>query len=291
MALLSLPHRSRTAHKGTSGRILIVAGSRGMVGAGILTALGAVKAGAGLVRLATVEDQFDGAAKRIPLEVTLTGLPNDRRGRLHARAASKLNNLIKTFRPDVIAIGPGLGVSASIKKSVLFLMKTFSGPLVIDADGLNVLSVSDLKKRRPGSLVITPHPGELGKLFGVSARTINGDRHLWVKKAAQLFNCVCLLKGAGTLISDGKKVLKNSTGNAAMASGGTGDVLTGVIAALWGQQSHKNFEEGLASAYLGAYLHGRAGDMCMRSSGLSIQASTLADTIPKAINELKRRRT
>lgn len=263
------PKRSPNAHKGSVGRIFILAGSKGMVGAAVLTSLGAVKAGAGLVRLGTVRSQIVVAAKRVPLEVTVGGFSE-----------------IKKFRPNVVAIGPGLGISASARAIVENVLKTQQA-VVADADALNVMAESQRPIKKLGALVMTPHPGELARLLNKSTKQIQDDRAKFVKEAARRFNGVCLLKGAGTLISDGRQVLKNTTGTPAMASGGMGDLLTGMIAALWGQMPQKNLESALQAAALGAFIHGKAGEMCAKAEGgFSVQASMVANYISSAIKNL-----
>jgi NAD(P)H-hydrate epimerase len=157
--------------------------------------------------------------------------------------------------------------------------------LVLDADGLNAFKEApSLLERHKAPLIITPHAGELGRLLGVSFKRIQSDRERWATHAARRFRCVCLLKGAGTLVTDGKKVWKNTTGNPAMASGGMGDVLTGLIAGLWGQMDFADGKEALQAAALGAFIHGRAGDLAVRSlSQTRLVASQLAGFIPRAL--------
>lgn len=280
-----IPRRNSSAHKGNCGRILIVAGSRGMVGAGVLASMGAVKGGAGLVRVATVKSQQIVAAKRAPLEVTTIGFSEDSKGFLSAKAWEELKKAIRNFHPDVIAVGPGLGTSVHVARFVKNILFKLDIPVVLDADGLNVLTARDLEKPRSAPLIITPHPGECGKLFGRTADQINQNRIVWAHRASKEWSCVCVLKGAHTLISSGKGLAVNTTGNSKMASGGMGDVLTGLVAAIWGQ--NQNFQEtGFHSAATAVYLHGLAGDLAAKEAGLSVQASTVAEFIPKALRKI-----
>jgi hydroxyethylthiazole kinase-like uncharacterized protein yjeF len=279
-----LPHRRSTAHKGSVGRVYIMAGSRGMIGASILAALGAVKGGAGLVRLGVPKSLATTAARRAPLEVTIDALPEDRTGKIDGGKFSVINRLLAKYSPDVVAIGPGLGVSPGVHRLVkkIFSLKT---ALVLDADALNVLA--PLRGGLPsGRRVVTPHPGELSRLIGAPVSAIQKNRLKAAAAGAEKIGGVCLLKGSGTVVSDGQKIFINTTGNPQMASGGMGDLLTGLIAALWGQMEES---KGLQAAALGAYLHGLAGDLADRKrGGLSLMASEVAREIPAATNLLRR---
>lgn len=280
------PARSKDANKGSVGRIFIIAGSKGMVGAGVLSAFGAMRAGAGLVRLATVKSQQPVAARRVPLEVTTQGLPEESRGTLSAGAWREIRKTIRKFKPHVLAAGPGFGVSKSVRGLVQKLIRQNRIPIVLDADGLNVLSGK--KGIRPSCpLIMTPHPGELSGLLGVSIKQIQSDRKKYVLMAAKRFHCVCVLKGAGTLISDGKTVWKNGTGNPGMASGGTGDVLTGMIAAFRAQLGR---EKALEAACLGVYLHGLAGDLAAgKLTQSAMLASDMIECLPAAIKRISKK--
>ncbi len=286
-----LPRRRRDVHKGDCGRMNNIAGSRGMAGAGILSAGGAVRAGAGLVRLATVKSQQAVAAKRAPLEVTTQGLPETKSGRLSPAAWRTIARAIKKeFRPHVVAAGPGLGQSPGVRTVVLGLLKT-PVPLVLDADGLNALAglpaVAGRASGGRAAAVFTPHEGEISHLLGWPVGRVKGDRVGAAVSAARRFGCVCLLKGAGTIVTDGRDIWKNTTGNPGLASGGTGDVLTGIIAALWGQMEFRGPSEGLKAAALGAYLHGLAGDVAMRKRGApSLLATDVIEFLPAAMKIL-----
>lgn len=282
--------RPRNAHKGSSGRVLIIAGSRGMAGAGILCAMGAVRAGAGLVRLGIVESQQVVAAKRAPLEVTTQALPEDGQGRISSRAGAAIKKTISNFKPHVIAVGPGLGVTPAVKKIVQELVYRARLPVVLDADGLNVLAKSKVSRKFFAPVVMTPHAGELARLLHSKPGLINQAHEKMALLAARTYGGVCLLKGSGTVITDGQMVWKNTTGNPAMASGGMGDVLTGIIAALWAERLAGNLSaknSGLVAAALGAFLHGLAGDLAVKKfPERSLLASDLAESLPNAFQKI-----
>lgn len=237
-----------------------------MTGAAVLCALGAVRSGAGLVRVATTPGLQSIISKRAPLEVTSVG----------ASTWPQIKKVLKSWRPHIIACGPGLGLSAQSRRVVKELLARSDIKLVLDADGLNALAKISKPKIRC-EFIMTPHAGELARLLGSTAFQINRDRVSVARNAAMRFKTVCLLKGAGTLVTDGRQVWANPTGNPAMASGGMGDVLTGIIAALWAQ----NPGEPLQAAVLGAYLHGLAGDIASKHfPERSMLASDVAATLP-----------
>ncbi len=283
-----LPARPKNANKGTFGRVLIVAGSRGMAGAAFLAALGAVRSGAGLVRLAIVKSQQAAAVKRLPFEVTTEALPEDRHGRLGAGAKGALRRIVDQYRPTVLVVGPGLGVSTGVRSLVHDLLSKTSLPVVLDADGLNVMTPKMF--HRAGPLIVTPHPGEFSRLTGRTIRDIQRRRAELAFEFARAHKCVCVLKGAGTIVTDGRAVFQNTTGNPGMAKGGTGDVLAGLIGGLWAQ-----FISGsdaavcsLSAAAVGVFLHGMAGDFAaQRFSSRAMLASELANFIGKVFRKIK----
>jgi NAD(P)H-hydrate epimerase len=275
--LPALPPRAPDSHKGDFGRVLIVAGSRGMSGAAVLCATAALRGGAGLVRVATPADILPIVAAGNPCYMTAP-LPGDDQGRLAAGADAELLRLAAAS--DVIAAGPGLGHTPAVGAAVRGLLAGAPGPLVLDADALNVLAgQTDVLRGRAVPPVLTPHPGEFGRLLG---RKVSGDpaerRELAVRFAAE-HGVVLLLKGHGTVVTDGRRVYVNTTGNPGMATGGSGDVLTGLIAALLGQHL-----EPFAAAQLGAHLHGLAGDLARDDLGEpSLIATDLLAYLPRAL--------
>jgi NAD(P)H-hydrate epimerase len=270
----SLPPRAPDSHKGDFGRVLIVAGSRGMSGAAVLCASAALRGGAGLVRVAVPADILAIVAAGNPCYMTAP-LPHDDQGRLAAAAEAGVLSLAATS--DVIAAGPGLGQAPPVAAVVRALLARTTAPLVLDADALNVL-VGQTEGLRGRSVppILTPHPGEFARLLG---RKVSGEpaerRELAARFAAE-HGIVLVLKGHGTVVTDGRRIYVNTTGNPGMATGGSGDVLTGLIAALLGQRL-----EPFAAAQLGVHLHGLAGDLARNELGeTSLIATDLIAYLP-----------
>ncbi len=249
------PHLPRLAdtHKGTYGHVLVCAGSRSMSGAGLLTAKAALRAGSGLVTWAVPDSLLDSLIGHLP-EVMLAALP----GNGHRRqSADALLELMASL--DAAVIGPGLGRFSEDTQWLRTLWEESSVPLVLDADALNMLAEADgcqTWRKRTAPVILTPHPGEMGRLLGISTADVQKDRLEHARRFASLHQLTVVLKGAGTVIAtpDGE-VFVNETGNAGMATGGAGDVLAGVIGSLLAQ--------GLTAtqaACLGVWLHGAAGD-------------------------------
>ncbi len=275
--LPALAPRPADGNKGSFGKVLVVAGNRGMSGAAVLCASAALRGGAGLVYLAVPEGIQPIVASANPCYLT-AGLPQDGEGRL--AAAAPLAGL--AHGKDVIAFGPGLGRSPAITDQLLALVGGVRLPLVIDADGLNALAGrTEALRGRPAPLVLTPHPGEFARLVGTTIPEVQARRQESAVRFAAAHQLVLVLKGQGTVVTDGRRVYTNTTGNPGMATGGTGDVLTGLIAALLGQGL-----EAFAAAQLGVYLHGRAGDLARDEVGeVSLVASDLLAHLPRAFRE------
>lgn len=267
--------------------MFVVAGSKNMMGAAVLSSLGAMRGGAGLVRLGIVESRQRIAAMRAPLEVTTMGLPEDKKGLLSSSALRVIRKAITEFKTDVVAVGPGLGQSPVVKKIVREFLFRDSRPVVLDADGINALADLNIQKKPRAPLIITPHAGEMARLLNTSIRRVMADRVQIAKAAAKKFGCVCLLKGPGTIVTDGKEVFRNTTGNPGMASGGMGDILTGLIAAIWGQMEKRGVKTGLQAAAIAAFVHGRAADLAVRKfSERGLLASDVAAFFPQAFRNL-----
>lgn len=271
--LPTLPTRPADAHKGTFGSVFIVAGSRGMSGAAILSGLGALRGGAGLVTVAVPASIQPVVAGHEPSYLT-AGLPEDDEGRLSSTAIDELKE--KLPKQTAAAFGPGLGQSPGIVELAAELYQHAPLPMVFDADGLNALAQRpDSLSRQPGQpeRILTPHPGEFARLTGTSIAEIQQNRIDTAKAFARKHRIVVLLKGHQTVIADGNVAFLNSTGNSGMATGGTGDVLTGLITALLAQR-----KTALDAARLGAYLHGRAGDL---AAELLSEPGLIASDLPK----------
>lgn len=284
-----VPPRPAVSHKGDYGHVLVVAGSRGMAGAAGLSGLGALRSGAGLVTLA-VPRSIQSTVAAVAPEALTAALPGSA-GRLDARAALAVKRLVARGRFTAFAVGPGLSTAPSVRRALPRVLGAAARlPLVIDADALNCLALlgraraARLLKTRVRPVVITPHPGELARLLGVTRAKVQADRVGHAMKAARMFGAVCLLKGHRTVISDGRAVFVNPTGNPGMAKGGMGDVLTGLIGGLLAQGMGES-----DAACLGAYLHGLAGNLAARRAGrAALLARDLAAALPLASRRLSR---
>ena len=275
--ITKLKPRAADGHKGDFGKICIVAGSLGMSGAAALVGRAALRAGAGLVRVAVPKSILPVVAAIEPC-FTTTALPEDDAGRISAKAAAVLLDLAE--QNDCLAFGPGVGVSSDIKALLKILIAQQDLPIVIDADGLNNLAkMPDWPEQNKAKLILTPHPGEMIRLWTALFRELApSDRKQQAMKLAKRTAAVVVLKGAGTVVSDGEKIYVNNTGNPGMATAGSGDVLTGVIAALLGQ-GMSNFD----AAVLGVYTHGLAGDIAAQKLGqVSMIATDIIDALPDA---------
>ncbi|MCH8965534.1 MAG: NAD(P)H-hydrate dehydratase, partial [Planctomycetes bacterium] len=266
-----LPARPEDAHKGSFGRVLIVAGSRGMSGAASLAGLGALRGGAGLVYVAAPAGIVPIIAAVEPSYLTIP-LPEDASGRLSGDAGGTLKSLAAT--QSAVAIGPGWGQSDELTELACQLYRTVERPMVVDADALNALAKHpDVLSGAKAERILTPHPGEFARLIGSDIAAIQSDRENTAAQFARDHGVVLLLKGSGTVITDGHRLAVNNTGNSGMATGGAGDVLTGLIAALLAQ-GMAAFE----AAQLGAHLHGLAGDLA--ADDLS-QPGLIASDLPR----------
>jgi NAD(P)H-hydrate epimerase len=271
-----LKPRKPDAHKGDFGKVCIIAGSLGMSGAAALAGRAALRAGAGLVRVATPESILPIVAAIEPSFTTIP-LAEDATGRISAKAVNTILDAVN--ENDCIAFGPGVGVSSALRTILETLLSQEKLKLIIDADGLNNLAlIKDWPAKTKASLIVTPHPGEMKRLWsGLLREPLPPERQ---KQAAQLVKrtkTVVVLKGAGTVVTDGQKIYVNKTGNPGMATAGSGDVLTGVMTALLGQ--------GLSSfdaAVLAVYIHGLAGDITAEKIG---QVSLIATDIIDALGE------
>jgi NAD(P)H-hydrate epimerase len=248
-----------------------------MAGAGVLCASAALRGGAGLVTLAVPEEIWPQVAVANPCYLTAS-LPQDQDGRLSDLAEIPLQDLFQSN--TVVALGPGLGRSSAISTLVSAVLTKGNKPLVLDADGLNALgSQTGPLRGRSAPVILTPHPGEFARLLGCDVATVQADRQGLAVQFAADHGLVLVLKGHGSIVTDGRRVYHNRTGNPGMATGGTGDVLTGLIAALLGQGL-----EPFAAAQLGVFLHGLAGDLARDELGeVSLIASDLLQYLPQAI--------
>lgn len=278
-----LPRRSADGHKGRFGHLLLVAGSPGKTGAAALAANAAVRSGCGLVT-AVVPASLN-AVLEVKLTEAMTVPAPDAEGLLTAAAEAIVNARLEACQ--VLAVGPGLGQSRELRQLVRQLVVTGKKPVVVDADGLNLLAgqLDCLKAREGAPLVLTPHPGEMSRLTGLSVAEIEENRFCVARDFAVEYGVVLLLKGARTLVAapDGR-VSINSSGNSGLAAGGSGDVLTGLLGGLLAQGC-----DGYLAAGLAAFLHGRSAELIAAQRGVAgMTATELIDGLPAARHELEK---
>jgi hydroxyethylthiazole kinase-like uncharacterized protein yjeF len=279
--LPSLSRRRPDSNKGSFGKVLATAGSRGMSGAAVLCGSAALRGGAGLVRVATAHELVPIVAGGNPCYMT-AGLPQDGEGRLSLEALGPLCALAQSS--DVIALGPGLGRSSELSSLLANFIRECEVPIVLDADGLNALAPRpEALKQHGGPVIITPHPGEFARLVNLDVPAVQKERADLAMRFAGEFGVVVVLKGHGTIVTDGRRVYRNTTGNPGMAGGGSGDVLTGLIAALLGQAKEQGLDL-FEAAQLGVHAHGLAGDLARSELGeIGMIASDLLDHLPRAL--------
>jgi ADP-dependent NAD(P)H-hydrate dehydratase / NAD(P)H-hydrate epimerase len=292
----AFPPRPRDAHKKSVGDVLVVAGSRGMSGAAYLAAKSALRTGAGLVTLACPEGIHDVLEIKTTCVMT-KGLPEVNEGGLSKAALQPLLGL--TGQRDALALGPGLGRAQETVELVRMFTQVFLGGLeagtgpriVVDADGLNAFAgVPEALRPLAGRAVLTPHPGEFRRLGGaLESGASDAEREAALRAFVEAQGVCTLLKGAGTLVcalgseDEGLRLYRNETGNPGMATAGSGDVLTGVIAALLAAGL-----EPFQAACLGAWLHGRAGDVASRRFGRApLLATDVLEALPEVIRRLE----
>jgi ADP-dependent NAD(P)H-hydrate dehydratase len=280
--VVKLKPRAVDAHKGDFGKVCIIAGSLGMSGAAALAGRSALRSGAGLVRVATPKSILSIVASIEPSFTTIP-LPEDSHGRISAKAVNVILEAIG--QNDAVAFGPGIGTSGALHFILETLLRQENLKLVVDADGLNNLAgIKDWPKNLKARLIVTPHPGEMKRLWsGLLRESLPEQRQQQAIKLAQHTNAIVVLKGAGTVVTDGEKVYINKTGNPGMATAGSGDVLTGVITALLGQ-GLSEFD----AAVLGVYVHGLAGDIAAKKLGqVGMMTTDIIDALPEAFLDNK----
>ncbi len=301
-AIPKMPPRSESGHKGTYGRVLVIGGSTGMAGAPALVARAALRSGAGLCVMATPEPVQPTVAGLYPCATSIP-LPATRDGRLDPSASARWFEKQGWFDaehalPDALVIGPGLGTGdRKHARKVWELIDRFRQAgcrgCVVDADALNLTCRAERTEAhvwdrcpQPGT-IFTPHPGELARMLGLSARQVQQDREGLALKAVRQMAAntpasdarpVVVLKGAGTVVTDGQRLYANRTGNPGMATGGSGDVLSGILGALLAQGI-----DAFEAAVLGVYVHGRAGDAAADQFGqVAMTATDIIDMLPEA---------
>ncbi|MCJ7773070.1 MAG: NAD(P)H-hydrate dehydratase, partial [Desulfobacterales bacterium] len=273
--------RSPDAHKGTTGHLLVISGSPGKTGAAALTVKSAMRSGAGLVTLG-IPASLNPILEAQTTEAMTYLLPEDKTGSLSVSSFKSIKNLINGKK--CMAIGPGLGNTDGITKLISKIIHECEIPLVIDADGLNCIEGNvNLLKNKKCPIILTPHPGEMAKLTGASIKSIQNDRITSARVFAQKFNVHVVLKGARTVIAHPNgEIFINPTGNPGMASGGMGDVLTGIIGGFVTQGYAPE-----AATHMGVYLHGASADTLSREYGpVGFLATDIIDALPAEIGKL-----
>ena len=276
-----VPRTVEPAHKYSAGALLVVAGSRHTTGAPQMVVRGAERTGCGIVFLATSE----AAAPAVDLALTETlvhGVPEDGEGYMTSAALDHILELAE--RTSALAVGPGMGTGEEGRRLVEGILKEIETPVLIDADAVTNLAGTDTLAKRSAPTVITPHAGELGHLLGAGAKEVSARRLRSARQAAEQRGCCVLLKGSDTLVVKGEKTAVNSTGNVALATAGTGDILSGVIGALLSRGV-----DVYEAAQVGAWAHGRAAELWLEDAGWpaeSLIATDLLDFLPPALGEL-----
>lgn len=276
-----LPYRAPDANKGDAGRVLVIGGAPGLTGAPSMTGYAAARAGGGLVTVGIPAPLNVIVASKLTEVMTLP-LPADEEGTLSLETLELL--LEWAEKVDAVALGPGLSLRGEVPELVEALTEQIEKPLIIDADALNALAVNlDVLRNRQYPTIITPHPGELSRLTDMPIPAIQADRLRAARETAEDLNCVVVLKGAGTVVAEPNgEVWINPSSNPGMASGGMGDVLTGIIAALAAGGADL-----MSAAVAGVYLHGLAGDIAAEEMGpRGFLAMDVADRLPAAYKKL-----
>jgi ADP-dependent NAD(P)H-hydrate dehydratase / NAD(P)H-hydrate epimerase len=274
-----VPQLAVDAHKNSRGRVLVVAGSGTFPGAAILAARGAARSGAGYVTLA-VPESIVAIAQSHLVTIPVVGFPSGRGGAFLSAALDRILRLARDF--DAVVLGPGLTLADGAVVTARGIVERLHKPLVIDADALNALvDAHSLIESRTSPTVLTPHPGELGRLLSVATTEVQRDRIFFSAELAGDDRAV-VLKGAGTVVSHGGRQVINTSGTPALATAGTGDVLSGVIGALLAQGLSP-----LEAGALGAYVHGRAGEAAASVlTPLCVTADDVVEYLPTAFGEV-----
>jgi NAD(P)H-hydrate epimerase len=276
-----IPIRKSESHKGTYGKVSVVAGSKGMTGASYLTSIAALRSGSGIVYTFIPDSLYEIMAVKT-IEIITKPVYDMNKGHF---VKESIDEIMKTvLLSDVVAIGPGLGVGDERIELVSKLLDSIDKPVVLDADGINCIAKNKKAlKERKYATVITPHPGELSMLLDVSIDEVQSNRIKYAKLTSEKYGVITVLKGSNTVIvgTDGE-VFINPTGNPGMATAGSGDVLTGIIASFIGQGI-----EILRAVLSGVYIHGLAGDLASEDRGqYGVIASDIVEKIPNAIKKI-----
>ena len=279
---LNLKPRAVDANKGSFGRLLCITGSLGMAGAAVLSARAAVKSGVGLVDVAIPKSIYNIVGSNV-LEPIYTLLPENETGSISKESIEKLIERLKLS--TACLIGCGLSVNEDTEKVLRDIVENANIPLIIDADGINIISknIDILNRERNKEIIITPHPGEMARLINKTVKEVQENRELYAKQVAKKYNITVVLKGAGTIVASplGELYL-NTTGNPGMAKGGSGDVLAGMIASFVAQGVKP-----LYASAMGVYIHGASGDLSAKKfSQTSMTPTDIIENIGNVINKI-----
>lgn len=274
------PKRERDAHKGIFGCVLVISGSLSMRGAAAFAVLGALRSGAGMVKLATVPKCIDTVSVLAP-EATFIELESDENGFMKFNENILAESLKKA---SSVVIGSGMGVTEDTMKIVRFIVQNAEVPVIIDADGINCIARDiEILVNKKSEVIITPHPGEMARLLKCDAKMINDNRIMVAEKYAEQYGIIVVLKGAGTIVADRRRTSANHTGNAGMSKGGSGDILSGIIGAAAAQNIPP-----YDAACAGVYMHGLAGDAACKELGQeAMLPRDVIDYLPEAFRTLK----
>lgn len=274
-----LPERAQASHKGSYGNVLLICGSKNMVGCCVLAAEGALRSGAGLVTIAFPDVLYTSLTSRLT-ECLFLPLPTDERGFISHLAMETLLPAIE--KADVVAVGCGIGVGFAQSLITTTLLECENKPVIFDADALNCIAQApEVLRKATANVLLTPHPGEMSRLTGLSVSEIESNRQKVISDFCKKYNVNVLLKGHRTLISDSscEELFVNTTGNSALAKGGAGDLLTGIIAGLTPAMNGDVF----SSAVLGAFVHGLSADIAVKGqSEYSVLPSDCASKLGEA---------
>ena len=277
----NVPRTAGPAHKYSAGALLVVAGSKGVTGAPVMVVEGAQATGCGIVFLATPGSAGPDVDLRLT-EALVYGTSEDASGQMNSDALEQI--LEQAERATAVVVGPGVGTGGESARLVEGILREVGAPVLLDADAISNLTGSDALSKREAPTMITPHPGELGRLMEIGTKELQARRLYSAREAAEKHGCCVLLKGSDTIVVDNGCTAVNSTGSVALATAGTGDVLSGVIGALLSRGMNV-----YDAARAGAWVHGRAAELWLEEAGLpaeSLVATDLFSFIPRAVGEV-----
>ncbi len=275
--IASLPKRDPDSHKGSYGRVGIIAGSTGMVGSACLSSMAALRSGAGLV-YNIVPKSLQNIFSIKLIEAIILPIEDDNTGHFTVNSTKDIEEIL--IDKDVLVLGPGIGVGEEREKFVKYILLKYNKTIVLDADGLNCIAKNpSILSKRKATTIITPHPGEMARLLNTSIKEIQQNRIEYSKTFSNKYNIITILKGHETIVTNGEDIYINTTGNPGMATAGSGDVLTGILASFIAQGM-----DPYEASKLGVYIHGLAGDLAKIDKGeYSMIARDIIENIPYAI--------